>query len=109
MLLHKESLKGHSDLIVLSALAVQPMHGYALSEYLKKQMPEAFAFGAGMIYPLLHRLEQKKLVRGEWKEVAGADRRIYSLTKQGKKMLEARKREWHTFSRLMAKIIAQPS
>lgn len=107
--MNKESLKGHSELITLSALAVRPMHGYALSEYLKDQMPEAFSFGAGMIYPLLHKLEQKRLVKGEWKEVAGANRRVYSLTKQGRKMHETKKNEWRTFSKLMTKVIAQPS
>ncbi len=105
--MNKESLKGHSELLILAALAQAPMHGYALSEHLKGQIPE-FKFGVGMIYPLLHRLEQKKLVRGEWKEFAGSSRRVYTLTKQGKKMLEAKKREWQAFSNLVTKIVSQP-
>lgn len=107
--MNKESLKGHSELIILSALAARPMHGYALSEYLKEQMPEAFSFGAGMIYPLLHKLEQKKLVTGEWKDVGGTSRRVYTLTKQGKKMHDAKKREWQAFAKLMTKMVTLPS
>lgn len=107
--MRKKSLKGHSDLIVLSALAVRPMHGYMLSEYLKQQMPEAFSFGAGMIYPVLHKLEQKQLIKGEWKEFAGTKRRVYTLTRQGRKMHETKKREWQTFSRLMTKVIGHAS
>lgn len=105
--MNSQSLKGHSELLILSALAQAPRHGYALSEYLKGQLPE-FKFGVGMIYPLLHKLEQKKQVKGEWKQVLGADRRVYSLTRQGKKALDAKKKEWRTFSNLISKIVSRP-
>ncbi len=113
--MNSQSLKGHSELLILAALAQTPMHGYALSGYLKGQILE-FKFGVGMIYPLLHKLEQKKQIKGEWKQVLGADpstslrtsRRVYSLTKQGKKALEAKKKEWRTFSNLVTKIVSQP-
>jgi len=55
--MNQQLLKGHSRLLVLAALNKQPMHGYALSEYLQVEMAEAFKFGVGMIYPLLHKLE----------------------------------------------------
>lgn len=106
--MNSQSLKGHSELLILTALAQAPRHGYALSEYLKGQLPE-FKFGVGMIYPLLHKLEQKKQVKGEWKQVLGADRRVYSLTRQGKKALAAKKKEWRTFSTLITKMVRQPS
>ncbi|MBI4093119.1 MAG: PadR family transcriptional regulator [Candidatus Kerfeldbacteria bacterium] len=106
--MNRQSLKGHSELLILAALAVRPMHGYALSEYLKGQLPE-FKFGMGMIYPLLHKLEQKKYIKGEWKQVLGADRRVYSLTKQGKKALQSKRREWRAFSSLITKAVAQSS
>lgn len=107
--MNKELLKGNSELIILSSLARRPMHGYALSEWIKEQMPESFKFGVGMIYPLLHRLEQKKLIKGEWRSVEGLERRVYSLTKQGKKILEAKKVEWKMFHSLVIKIVNQPS
>lgn len=104
-----QALKGHSELLILAALAQYPMHGYALSEYLKQHTDETFKFGVGMIYPMLHKLEQKKFIKGEWRQVLGADRRIYSLTRQGKKMLQAKKREWFVFSSLVTKMVERPS
>lgn len=107
--MHKELLKGHSALLVLGALAQKPMHGYALSEYLKDAMAENFRFGVGMLYPLLHKLEQDKLIEGKWETLAGQERRVYSLTRKGKKILAAKQREWRSFSALVTKMVNQPS
>jgi len=103
--MNKEQLKGHSELIILGALAVRPMHGYALSQYLKDELADQFKFGVGMLYPILHRLEQKKLITGEWKQVLGADRKVYSLTRQGRKAYQEKKQEWLTFSSLVKNVI----
>lgn len=105
--MNRQSLKGHSQLIILAALARQPMHGYALSEYLKTEMEAVFKFGVGMLYPLLHQLEKDKLVVGKWQRVVGADRRIYSLTKKGQKQLIAKRAEWRTMSLLVGKLVHQ--
>ncbi len=106
--MNKEALKGHSELIILSALAKQPMHGYALSEYIKDEMAEAFKFGVGMLYPLLHKLEKEKLIHGEWQSwggvsgqtgsASGGSRRVYSLTRKGQKTLASKKRDWARFT-----------
>lgn len=103
--MNKELLKGHSQLIILAALAKQPMHGYVLSEYLKLEMPDSFKFGVGMLYPLLHTMEKKKLITGEWKDWVGVQRRVYTLTKQGKKDLETKKKEWLAFSSLVGQLV----
>lgn len=103
--MNKELLKGHSELIVLAALASNPMHGYALSEQIKAQMPESFKFGVGMLYPLLHRLEQKDLIVGSWQDSGQQKRRVYSVTKQGKKTLATKKVEWQQFHQLVTKLV----
>lgn len=100
-----QALKGHSRLIVLAALARQPMHGYALSEYLKDEMADLFKFGVGMLYPLLHQLEKEKLIMGKWQQLVGSDRRVYSLTKKGQKELEAKKAEWLVMTNLVGKLV----
>lgn len=105
----KELLKGHSELLVLAALAHAPMHGYALSEYLKDEMADAFRFGVGMLYPLLHKLEQDKLIEGKWETLAGQERRVYTLTKKGKKALADMTREWVSFTSLVSKAVIKPS
>ncbi|MBI2984217.1 MAG: PadR family transcriptional regulator [Candidatus Kerfeldbacteria bacterium] len=107
--LNREILKGHSQLIILAALARRPMHGYALSEHLRQRMPESFRFGVGMIYPLLHRMEKDKLIRGRWQRILGADRKVYALTHRGQRMLAAKKHDWRLFSSLVSRMIHQPT
>lgn len=105
--MNHQLLKGASRLLVLTALAKHPMHGYALSEYLKDEMAEAFKFGVGMLYPLLHQLEKEKLIVGKWERLAGADRRVYALTKKGQKQLAAKRAEWLAMTNLVGKMVHQ--
>ncbi|MFA5051435.1 MAG: PadR family transcriptional regulator [Patescibacteria group bacterium] len=101
----QQLLKGHSQLLVLAALQKQPMHGYALSEYLKDEMAEIFKFGVGMLYPLLHKLEKEKYIVGFWEESGGLRKRVYRLTRQGKKELNKKRQEWNNLSLLVRNII----
>lgn len=96
--MNQQLLKGHSRLLILAALNKRPMHGYALSEYLKDEMADAFKFGVGMLYPLLHKLEKEKLIVGKWEEFAGMRKRVYHLTKKGKKELADKTVEWEAMS-----------
>lgn len=105
--MNRQLLKGHSTLLILAVLAKQPMHGYALSEFLKAEMDEAFRFGVGMIYPLLHQLEKERLVVGKWERWPGADRRVYSLTKKGQKQLDSKRAEWKMMAQLVQKLVHQ--
>ena len=101
----QQLLKGHSRLLILAALRTRPMHGYALSEFLKEEMAETFKFGVGMLYPLLHKLENEKFIVGRWEDTAGLPKRVYHLTTQGKKELREKKHEWNSMSLLMRNII----
>jgi PadR family transcriptional regulator, regulatory protein PadR len=101
----QQLLKGHSELLILAALHKQPMHGYALSEYLKEEMAETFKFGVGMLYPLLHKLEKEKFIVGHWEESDGLRKRVYRPTKQGERELREKKQEWNNMSLLVRNII----
>ncbi|MDP2684478.1 MAG: helix-turn-helix transcriptional regulator [bacterium] len=103
--MNQQLLKGHSELLILAALNKRPMHGYALSEYLKDEMAEMFKFGVGMLYPLLHKLEKDKYIAGYWEESGGLRKRVYQLTKQGKKELNTKRQEWNNLSLLVQNII----
>jgi len=105
--MNQQLLKGHSRLLVLAALNKQPMHGYALSEYLQVEMAEAFKFGVGMIYPLLQKLEQEKYILGVWEEFAGMRKRVYHLTKKGKKELAVKKKEWQSMSLMVGRMVLE--
>lgn len=103
----QQLLKGHSRLLILAALQTRPMHGYALSEFLKEEMAETFKFGVGMLYPLLHKLEKEKYIAGRWEDASGLSKRVYHLTTKGKKELREKKAEWNSMSLLVQNIINQ--
>lgn len=92
-------LKGHLDLIVLAALAAGPAHGYAIIEAIKHKSGQAFNLPEGTIYPALHRLEQAGLLSSHWTTAeSGRKRRVYALTRSGRRALTERRAVWERFS-----------
>ncbi|MBK3663549.1 PadR family transcriptional regulator [Bradyrhizobium diazoefficiens] len=92
-------LKGHLDLIVLAALAAGPAHGYAIIEAIKDKSGRAFNLPEGTIYPALHRLEQAGLLSSHWTTAeSGRKRRVYALTRSGRRALTERRAVWERFS-----------
>lgn len=96
-----ETLKGHLDLLLLSVVAPEPAHGYALIVRLKIRSEGAFNLGEGTVYPALHRLEKAGLLESEWSEDKGRKRRVYRLSRKGRKAMEDRKTEWREFVEAM--------
>jgi len=93
-----EVLKGHLDMIVLATLSAGPTHGYAVIEEIKRRSAGAFDLPEGTIYPVLHRLEQAGLLAGRWVTAdSGRRRRVYSLTKRGRRELGQRRAVWEQF------------
>ena len=101
-----EELKGHLDLLLLSALAEGPSHGYLLIERLRARSAGAFDLPEGTVYPALHRLERDGLLSSAWTEAAGRRRRVYRLTRRGRGALARREAEWRSFSRAVEAVIA---
>jgi PadR family transcriptional regulator len=79
----KDGLKGHVDLLLLSALAVRPAHGYGLVEALRERSGGEFDFAEGTVYPALYRLERQGLVSSRWDDAGARRRRVYRLTRRG--------------------------
>src|SRR5260370_27756851 len=101
-----EMLKGHLDMIMLAALAAGPAHGYAVIEEIKRRSSGAFELPEGTIYPVLHRLEHAGLLAGRWTTAgSGRRRRVYELTKRGKRGPGERRRGWEQFSQALPGLI----
>jgi DNA-binding PadR family transcriptional regulator len=83
-----EALKGHLDLLLLSAVRTGPGHGYAIIETLRERSDGAFDLPEGAVYPALHRLERAGLVSSRWSDESGRRRRVYQLTRSGRTALE---------------------
>jgi PadR family transcriptional regulator PadR len=101
-----ESLKGHLDALILAVLSDGPLHGYAIIEKLKRRSQGALALPEGTIYPALHRLEAAGLLSSAWSQGDGRRRRIYELTRRGRRELGERRAEWHDFARAVEAVLA---
>jgi len=85
-------------MIVLALLDGRARHGYELAKLIEAQSESRLQFHVASLYPLLYRLERKKLVEGKWVEKAGERRRrFYRLTAQGRRALAEQRRTWREF------------
>ena len=101
-----ETLKGHLDSLILAVVAAGPAHGYAIIEELKRRSGGTFTLPEGTVYPALHRLERAGLLESDWSASAGRKRRVYKLTRRGRRQLEASKSEWRDFARAIDAVLA---
>ncbi len=93
-------LRGHLESLLLAALERETGHGFDLIKRLDEDARGALALKEGTVYPILHRLEKAKLIKGEWDASAaskGPRRRVYRLTAKGHKDLAKRRAEWDRF------------
>jgi PadR family transcriptional regulator PadR len=79
---------GVPELLILKLLSRQEMYGYQLVRAITESTREALAYGEGSIYPVLHDLEARKLVKTRQEEVAGRVRSYYRMTRAGRKRFE---------------------
>lgn len=100
-----ETLKGHLDSLILAVVAAEPAHGYAIIEELKRRSRGAFELPEGTVYPALHRLERAGLLESSWSAASGRKRRVYRLTRRGRRQLEARRSQWRDFARAVNSVL----
>jgi DNA-binding PadR family transcriptional regulator len=101
----RDALKGHVDLLLLSALETDAAHGYQLVETVRARSEGAFDLAEGTVYPSLYRLERRGLVASDWETVSGRRRRVYQLTRNGRRMLVKERSEWRAFAQAMEAVV----
>lgn len=90
--------RGSAELAVITLLARQPLYGFEIAKRIEEDTGGALRFTLASLYPMLYELESRGWVKGHWQpNRAGRDRRYYSLTAKGKKMLGPLRREWKFF------------
>lgn len=90
-----ELMKGHTTLLILSALAERPMHGYGIAARLEERSNGVFHLREGSLYPALHKLEQRRWLQASWEGPSGGRRRrVYRLTARGRRQLAKMKQQW---------------
>jgi DNA-binding PadR family transcriptional regulator len=103
--MRSEALKGHLDSLILAVIASGPMHGYAIIEELKRRSGGSLALPEGTVYPALHRLEGAGLLASSWSDGARR-RRVYRLTRSGRRELGIRRSEWRDFAATIEAVLA---
>jgi transcriptional regulator len=104
-MLTSELKKGSAEFLVLSLLEAEPRHGYDLSKLIESRSHGVLSFHVASLYPLLYRMEERGWIVGRWVEKAGQRRRrYYSITRAGRKILEAQRRSWQEFVEAIASV-----
>ena len=106
MAVDKSLLTGSSTMLVLKLLSEKDMYGYEMIDTLRKRSQNVFEFKAGMLYPLLHGLEEKGVLKVYEQEYLGKTRKYYSITKEGRKLLKEKTQEWEVYSGAIANVLA---
>ena len=99
-------LQGTLDLLILTIIALEPMHGWAIANRIRQKSGEALQVGQSALYPALHKLEHQGWIRAEWK-VSENNRRAkyYSLTAAGRTKLASEADQWERLSTAISLIV----
>jgi PadR family transcriptional regulator PadR len=99
-------VQGTLDLLILKILALQPLHGWALSQRLKQVSGDVLQVSDGSLYPALHKLEKQGWIRAEWKPTENNRRaKFYSLTQLGRRNLEQEAANWKRISAAISGVL----
>src|ERR1700683_1044878 len=103
---HIDLPQGTLDLLILRTLAPGPQHGWAISERVQQLSSDVLRIQQGSLYPALHRLEPRGLIKARW-GISENNRRAkyYELSKNGRKQLEVETDAWERLTAAMAQVL----
>ncbi len=104
-----ELVRGTLDLILLKTIAWGPIHGLGIARWIEQTTDDQLVVEEGALYPALHRLEQKRLLRAEW-GLTEQNRRAkyYQLTERGRAHLATEVSRWTRYTAAVGRILAAP-
>jgi PadR family transcriptional regulator, regulatory protein PadR len=90
--------KGSAEMLVLALLEERARHGYEIARLIEERSAGVLTFHAASLYPLLYRMEGRRLIKGRWVERTGQRRkRHYSITPAGREVLARKRSGWSDF------------
>jgi len=99
-------LQGTLDMLLLKALQLEPLHGYAIARRVQQLSEDALKVEEGSLYPALHRIEERGFVESDWGTSENNRRaKYYKLTREGRKRLEAEAGEWKRLSLAITRVM----
>ncbi len=101
-----EFLRGTLDVLILKALVWGPLHGYAITDLIRRQSDDALSLEEGTLYPALWRLESKGLLEAEW-GLSNNNRKakFYRLNPVGRRQLQRETKTWEAYAVAVAKVL----
>ena len=99
-------LQGTLDMLILKIVALEPIHGYAIAQRIQQISKEVLQVQQGSLYPALHRLERRGWLTAKWRDAdSGREAKFYSLTRLGRKQLEAETVNWDRLTEAISLIL----
>ena len=100
-------VQGTLEALLLKILALEPLHGWAISQRLKQVSANVHQVSDGSLYPALHKLEQEGWITAEWKTSdLGRRAKFYSWTRPGRKELAKQAAEWERLASAISHVMA---
>jgi len=104
-MLNKDLVAASSTPLILSILAEGESYGYEIIQRISALSDEEINWSDGMLYPVLHRLEEQGLVISEWRKMdSGHRRKYYKLNKKGEGVLQQEKHQWEIVNNALRKL-----
>lgn len=98
--------QGTLDLLILRTLSLEPLHGWAVSERIQQISSDVLRVQQGSLYPALHRLERRGLIKARWGTSENNRRaKFYELTKAGRRALELEQDAWQKLTAAVRQIL----
>ncbi len=98
--------QGTLDLLILKAVALEPLHGWGISERLQQVSKDVVKVQQGSLYPALHRLERRGWLRAKWATTDNNRRaKYYEITAAGRKQLAEEAQSWRKLAGAVASVL----
>jgi PadR family transcriptional regulator PadR len=98
--------QGTLDLMILKTLALEPQHGWAISERIRQMSGDVVDVPQGSLYPALHRLERRGWIKAHWASTDNNRKaKYYELARSGKKQLALETANWQKLAAAMTQIL----
>ena len=102
-------VQGTLDLLLLKILALEPLHGWAISQRLTQVSGDVLQVSDGSLYPALHKLEQQGWIEAEWKPTENNRRaKFYTLTRSGRRQLAKESESWTRLASAISTVVSLP-
>src|SRR5438309_9080972 len=99
-------IQGTMDMLILKTLSLEPMHGFGIARRIEQITRGVFKVNPGSLLTALQRLERGGWLDAEWSRTENSRRaKFYSLTRAGKKQLEAEAAAWTRRASAIARLL----